>query len=361
MNIPYAFARITPSTSVRRVHRLPEGSVPRVVEGQIVKASDTLAVLDVASEHRTLRLAEGLGVETEEVEAYLLAQPGERVEEGDILAQRKGFLGLRERQVAAPIAGRIVSVENGVLLLEGERIRVEIEATMPGRVASVEPEAQAVIEATAAVIQLAWGRGELAWGTLKVMDGLPSLQTNAGRFNIDHRGAIVVIGSPLTAEFLEGAAAIRVKGVIAASLPARLLPALDGLDFPVGVTQGFGSVPMSGEVLRLFETYDGREAVLDMGESTDWRDRRPETIIPLSSQQREPARDRSGPGPLRTGQKVRVLQVPYFGKIGTIMGLPGEPRRLPSGLWAQGALVEIEDAEPGNGVFVPHANLEQLG
>src|SRR5690606_1994105 len=53
----HARARITPSTSFRRVHWLPRGSTPRVLENQIVKAADPLAIAEVASEHRIVDIA----------------------------------------------------------------------------------------------------------------------------------------------------------------------------------------------------------------------------------------------------------------------------------------------------------------
>ena len=356
----YARARITPSTSFRRVHWLPRGSTPRVLENQIVKAADPLAIAEVAGEHRIVDIAAALGVAPEQVEPLLVKRPGERIMVGDVLAQKPGFLGFRMRQVESPIDGRVIVVEDGKMLLEGKRIRTVVEATVPGRVISVDPESRIVVETTGAAVDLAWGQGGLSWGTLKVMDSAPGLETEAGRFNIDHRGAIVVIGSPLTEEFLRGAIEIRVKGLIAASLPASLLPLLNDAEFPVGVTQGFGRMAMSRTIFDLLSQHNGREVVLDTGESSDWRDRRPEIIIPLASQRRESVRDVRERRPLAAGQRVRVLQAPHTGKIGTVTSVPPEPRRLPSGVWAPGAVVEIEDMEPGKGVFVAFANLEQL-
>src|SRR5690606_37511875 len=101
----YARARITPSTSFRRVHWLPRGSTPRVLENQIVKAADTLAIAEVASEHRIVDIAAALGVTPEQVQPLLAKRPGERIMVGDVLAQKPGFLGFRMRQVESPIDG----------------------------------------------------------------------------------------------------------------------------------------------------------------------------------------------------------------------------------------------------------------
>lgn len=353
-------ARVTPTARIRRMHRMPAGSTPRVLEGQIVKATDTLAVAEVASEHRVVDVADVLNVEPDDAKTYIEKSPGDRVLEGDVLASKRGFLGFGQKTVESPVDGRILRIEEGKILLEGERIRLEVEATVPGRVASIVPDSHIVVETSGTAIQLAWGQGGLSWGALKVMDEIPSLETQPDRFNIDHRGALIVIGSPLTEDFLQAASDIRVKGVLAASVSASLLPMIEELDYPVGVTQGFGKYSMSQSVLDLLHQHNGQEAVLDAGDPSNWRERRAEIIIPLGSQQRASNRDAAANTPLQVGDRVRVLQTPYLGTIGTVASIPADPRRLPSGLWAPGAVVEIEQMAMGRGVFVPFANLERL-
>lgn len=355
----HSYARATTVTNIRRAHRLPEGSVPRVLVGQTVKTADTLAVAEVAREHRIIDLVEVLNVKAQRLARCLVKQAGDEVAEGEALAVKRGFLGLRRKRVLSPLDGWVVRIDGGQMLLEGERTRLEVQATAPGRVVEVEPGERVVIETTGGLLQLAWGRGGLAWGTLKVMDDEPKLVTEPARFNIDHRGAIVAIGSPLTEEFLRGAVDIRVKGIVAASARASLLPLLEKVDFPVGLTQGFGHLPMSARILRMLATYNGREIVLDTpGGRLDWRDKRPEVIIPLAQQQPVPAEEHLSALAYNVDQKVRILQAPYLGEIGTIAALPEGPRQLASGLWASGAIVETPS---GESIFVPFANLEYLG
>lgn len=360
MEAIYASARVTTVANIRRHYKLSRGFALKVIPGQTVHPTDTLAVALVALDHRILNLADALGVSPHHVEACLVKREGDPVEQGDVLATRRTLLGLRRRRVLSPIDGRVVRVENGQMLLEGLRTRIDVQATVPGKVVDLEAEEFVLVETTGAAIQVAWGYGSLAWGTLKVMDTMPSTSTDPSRFNIDHRGAIVAIGSPLTAEFLRSAMDIRVKGLIASSMHASLLPALAEVDFPIALTQGFGLLPMSERILGLLNTYNGREVALDMGMPGDWRERRPEIIIPLASQAQQKATPESSHGELRiaVGQRVRVLQPPYLGEIGTVADLPHAPQRLESGLWAHGVKVEMPSGEV---LFVPFANLEYLG
>ncbi len=360
MAMIYASARVTTIASIRRHYKLSRGFATKVIVGQTVHPAEVLAAALVALDHRILDLAKMLGVNPQRVTAYLTKREGDLVERGEVLATRRILLGLRRRRVLSPIDGRVLRVENGKMLLEGPRTRIEVQVTVPGKVVDLEAGEFVLVETTGAAIQVAWGHGSLAWGTLKVLDTTPATSTDPSRFTIDHRGAIVAIGSPLTAEFLRGAMDIRVKGLIASSMRASLLPLLANVDFPIALTQGFGLLPMSERILSLLNTYNGREVALDMGAEGDWRERRPEIIIPLASQAQQKAAPDLSRGKLRiaVGQKVRVLQPPYLGEIGTVMSLPDTPRRVESGLWVHGAEVQMPSGEV---LFVPFANLEYLG
>jgi hypothetical protein len=213
---------------------------------------------------------------------------------------------------------------------------------------------------------VAWGTGGLVWGTIKVMDTIPSFNTDLARFNIDHRGAIIAIGSPLTEQFLKEAIEIRVKGIIASSMHSSLAPAAEKAGFPIAITQGFGQIPMSERILGMLNQYNGRELSMDMGQSyvvRDSRENRPEIIIPVSggpvkSEERKPD-DRIEQHALTVGERVRILQNPYMGEIGTVTEIPQGPRQIESGLWLPGALIEV--AASNKPIFVPFANLQQLG
>jgi hypothetical protein len=221
-----------------------------------------------------------------------------------------------------------------------------------------DPTAYVVVESTGAVCQLMWGTGEVVWATLKMMD--PAAGENiAAQFNIDHRGAVVVTPEPLSEAFLKGAAEIAVRGVVAPSLSSALMPVVDRVEIPVGLTQGFGDMPMSGRVLDFLRNYNGREMAFNFGARPDSRRMRPEIIIPLTPQEQQ-VREAETPDrrpAYAVGQQVRVLQPPYRGLLGMIGALPENPHRLASGLWAPGAVVDLETGETA---FVPFANLEYL-
>lgn len=353
MNI-YSRSRVTTVTTIRRIRHMPRSAVPRVTLSQPVKPLDVVAVNELPGEFKLLRLTALLRANAPRAEAYLRRREGDQVAKGEVLAERR--LGLRRLRVISPIDGVVARVGSGQVLIEGQRRVEEVYASVPGRVVGVEPGRYVVVETTAALVQIAWGRGGLAWGTLRVMDQKPGLETRADRFTIDHRGAIIVIGSPLTEDFLTGAIDIRPRGLIAASMTSSLIPMVEKIEFPIGIVQGFGQFPMSERVLNLLNNYNGREIALDLESSVDWRDMRPEIIIPVTGQ--SAPEDRGGDQQdFMVGQKARVLQTPYFGEIGTITAIPAELMQSESGIWSPGAMVQVGAGET---IFVAFANLEYL-
>jgi len=350
----FARSRVTTVTTIRRTRRMPPSAVPTVTLSKPVKAQDVVAVNEIPGPLRIVRLADALRTDATKAESYLRRRLGDHVAKGEVLAERRR--GLRRLRVVAPIEGTIVHITHGQVLIEGERRTEEVYASVPGRVVMVESGKQVTIETVAALVQIAWGTGGLAWGTLRVMDAKPTLQADASRFNIDHRGAIVAIAAPLTEEFVKAAAEIRPKGLIAGSMPSSLIPKLRELDFPVGISQGFGQLAMTDRILNLLNTYNGREIALDMATSGDWRETRPEIIIPVTGQ--TAPEDRAADNQFRVGQKARILQKPPLGEIAAITALPSERKATESGLWLNGAMVQLPSGET---LFVPFANLEHLG
>lgn len=355
----YRVGHITEAAKLRRRHALPEGSTPRVSPADGVKATDTLAVIEVPRQHRVVAIWESLEIDQEVARAYLSVAVGDGVAEGDVLAARRSPLGLRRWRAVAPIAGRVVRIDRGRVFIEGERERVEVEACAPGRIVEVDPSAYVVVESIGAVCQLVWGTGEVVWATLKVMGEPPAGEDAAARFNIDHRGAVVATPQPLDEAFVKGAADIGVRGLVAPSMSSALLDTVADAEVPVGLTQGFGDAPMSERVLEFLSGYNGREMAFNFGARADSYRMPPEIIIPLTPQEQQDLKPKA---PDRrpayaVGQQVRVLQPPHRGLLGTINALPDNPHRLASGLWAPGAVVELET---GEAVFVPFANLEYL-
>ena len=90
---------------------------------------------------------------------------------------------------------------------------------------------------------------------------------------------------------------------------------------------------------------------------------RPEILIPLSEVQKEEARRRDASaseraaGMLEIGAPVRIIREPNFGSLGTVTGMPHEPRLLESESFARVVEVKLANGSP---VIVPRANVELI-
>jgi hypothetical protein len=334
--------------------RLGEVIVPN---GRLVKATEVVARAVVPQEHRFVNVAKLLRVRPDRIERYLLKGVGDEVEEGEPLAGRRALLGLRRIRVSSPVTGRVQAIVGGRVLLEGAPEVVEVLASIPGRVAHVETDRGAIVEAHGALVQLAWGRGGLEWGVLKVMAPDEQGQADPEAFNIDHHNAIVAVNAPLNEPYLRAADERRVRAIIAPSADVTLLPVMEELRYPIALTQGFGDMRMSGGILSLLQANNGREIALDAATPARWRAERPEIIIPLAAPG-EPLPTYVAGEPLEIGQRVRILASPYLGEVGEVVELPPRERRLDSGLWLRGAEVRLSSRQV---VFVPLENLEHLG
>jgi len=357
MSYTQSYARVTPMTLVRRLRVLPRPGAVLIPTGRLVKANEVIARAAVPSEHRFVNVARLLRVPPDRLERYLLKNIGDTVKQGEPLAGRRVLLGLRRIRVASPMDGVVKAVTGGRVLLEGEPEVVEVQASVPGRVAGIERDRGATIETHGALIQIAWGRGGVVWGVLKMMAPDAEGCADPGAFNIDHHNAIVAINAPLNEPFLRSAGEKRIRAIIAPSADAALLPVLEEALCPVALTQGFGDMLMSSAILDILRANNGREIALDAAPPERWRASRPEIIIPLPAPS-EPVAPYVPGEPLQVGQRVRILASPYLGEIGEVVDLPPGEQCLESGLWLPGADVRLPSKEI---VFVPFTNLEHLG
>jgi hypothetical protein len=346
---------------IRRERTLPRPGDVLKRPGQTVGALDVVARARVPQDHHIIDVARQLRVSPEHVNRYILKRPGESVDEGEPIAARRGAAGLRRIVARSPIEGEVVDSGRGIVVLEGEPQLIEVKASMSGVVVDVIPSLGVVIEMEGARVKLAWGRGELGFSELATLDpdedGLPNPATLD---EMEHRGLIVAVPAPLTAPFLQMAAEANVAAVVGASMDAELVPLVEDLGLTVAVSEGFGFLQMSGDVVELLKANAGRQLTLDPGAMEGWRVSRPEIIIRLDDGATPPGNPAPAErtGFLEAGQRVRVLRGPHRGAIVRVVTLPEWPRHLPSGLASTGAEVQINDDEVA---FVPFANLEHLG
>jgi hypothetical protein len=341
---------ILPLTSIRRARALPVDGKVTVRVGQNVSASDVVAQARVAAGHLVLDIRRGLKIaQVSAAERCIVRQPGDRLEKGDVIAESGGLFS---RIVRAPADGDLVAVNAGQVLLRVRRTTLEVRAGFNGTVVDLIPERGAVIETNGALIQGVWGNGRVDGGLLLVVAGSPEAEFTSKDIDVSMRGAVVLAGHCSSADALQVADELPLRGLILASMTANLIPAANSVKFPILVVEGFGNIPYNDPAYILLTTSEKRDISLNAGFDPSAGER-PELVIPLPA---------TGQGLQETayfeaGQTVRIQGAPYTGKTGTIQQLRQGLFTLPNGLKVQAADVRLDKDTL---VTVPLANLEVL-
>jgi hypothetical protein len=344
---------IAPLITIRRERLLPVRGQVLVRPGEVVGPADVVARCQVPGEIRVVDVGRALKIRRERVDRYLRKAVDDPVQAGEVLAAPRGLLG-RLRSCRAPVDGQVLAARNGLILIEGMPVDFELRAHMKGQITNIMPDRGVVISTVGTLIQGVWGSGGEAEGVLKMLVDSPQKPLRARSIDVSCHGTLVVGGRILDEQTFEQAIEAKVRGIIAGSANADLRPALEALPFPVMLSEGFGTLPMSQHVFSLLNSNMGREAILNADTQTRWDVKRPEVIIPLRSEE-EKTPEEHGPMPLEVGMHVRVARAPHRGAFGTVTRLPALPQTVESGARLPVAEVDLEDEGP---VLIPLANLE---
>jgi hypothetical protein len=349
--------QVTSLTVIKRERLLPVRGEVLTSMGARVEPIDVVARASLGGDLHVVDVGKSLSVKSENLDKYLLKAVGDTVEEGEAIAAKGGGLIPLRRVCRSPVAGRIVAIGSGRVVLESRAKTFELHAHFRGTVVSVMPSLGVVIKTVGALVQGVWGAGGEAQGVLKMLAEDPTEKLVAEAIDIGCHGSIIVGGSSVDEEALERAEQMQVRGLVVGSIGADWGERASDLPFPVIATEGMGQVPMASAVFELLRSNAGREASISGVTRLRWGTVRPEIIIPLQRRGATPPPQQLG-GALEIGAQVRVIRQPYLGSVGQVVSLPSQPRVVNSGARLRGAEVELEGKER---VFVPYANLELIG
>ena len=403
---------VSRSGTWRRRRVLPIQGDVLVSVGQSVAARDVVARTLMPGDATPVNLAKRLGVSAGDLVRSLLKQLGDRVELGEPLARTKGFFGYFQTDVPSPVAGVIESVSKvtGMVVFRGEPLAVQVQSYVSGRIVEVIPNEGVVVETEAALIQGIFGVGGEAYGTLRVVAKSPAEDLTDAHITSDLKGCIVIGGRRMTGAAVRKAIEVGAAAVVAGGIDDQDLREILGYDLGVAVTgneklgttiivtEGFGDIAMARRTFELLKMHEGREASVNGTTQIRAGVMRPEILIPLSdaapveqpssfnrvgnaprgdeqnsderhstrgalptrineSEQLQKNTNEREAGSLEIGAPVRIIREPNFGSIGTVTGMPHEPRLLESESFARVVEVKLANGSPA---IVPRANVELI-
>ncbi|MFW5771717.1 MAG: hypothetical protein ACOCZH_00235 [Phototrophicaceae bacterium] len=343
-------------TIFRREAMLPEealGTV-RVTEGKRVDIRDIVANGVIPARYVVMDALDYFGLRNaDKLEDLLLVGVGDVVDVNQVIA---GKSKTRGRRLQSPVKGIVSRIDEGRIIIQEMPEVTDVEAGVRGRVVHVEPGRGVIIEAVGAQTQGVWGNGRRVIATLRVEpeDGLENIRADA--LEQRYAGTVVLTRRPLTVQGLETMIDQSFSGVIAPSMDASLIGRALKARGAVLLTEGFGSIRMSGTIFRLLQDMEGQAVTVDAYTPSQWQTRTPEVIVNVRSEKEPPPPNIMLT--LRVGMSVRVTREPYLGLTGQVLELPSSPVLLPNGLRVPCARVELVSGEKAD---VPVADLEVMG
>ena len=352
------------------VRMLPIIGDVMVEVGDIVSADKIVAATYMPGDVYPLNMANLLAVPPKDVASLMLRQEGEKVEEGEPIAETAGLFGKFKKKYNSPNSGTIETVSDvtGQVILRGPDIPVEVKAYVSGTVTQLNPEIGCTIEVDVAFIQGIFGIGGETCGPIKFAVENCEETLTANHISGDMKGGVVIGGARLTVDAIEAARKIGVVALIGGGMDDQDLKKFLGYDLGVAitgsekkgitviVTEGFGDIAMAKRTFDLLKRFEGQEASVNGATQIRAGVMRPEIIIPLEAGESEEEPEHAG-GYLEIGKTLRVIRDPYFGMLGTVKALPSEPHVLGSGSKARVLEVELNS---GESVIVPRANVELI-
>jgi hypothetical protein len=367
--------RVSARTTIDKLRRLPLKGTVLVKQGDRVTPDTVVARTELPGLMQTVKLAEKMGVEPDELKPLLRVQVGDRIEKGTLLAQSKGLFGMFKAEERAQVEGtlELISEQTGHLGIRQAPTPIEKDAYVNGVIKQVIPDEGVVVECEGALVQGIFGVGGERRGTIVVVAGSPAEPLTDALIKPEHRGKIVVGGSNVTLATMKKAEETGVLGIVVGGVIDRELieylrgalkdPAFDigvaitgtePISFTLVVTEGFGVIGMAERTFQLLKSLDGKVCSINGATQIRAGVIRPEVIVPLEGAA-PAARQMAESGELKAGTPIRVIREPYFGLLGTVTGLPAELTQVQSETWVRVLTAKLAD---GRDVTVPRANVE---
>jgi hypothetical protein len=360
--------RVARLTHIVRERRLPLKGNVMVSKGDTVKAEQVVARTELPGNVHPVNCAGQLGILPADIQEALVIKTGSNIKKDEVIAISKSFFGLFKSTCISPIDGVLENASpiTGQLILREPPMPVEVLAYLDGTVSKVFEDEGIEVETSGAIIQGIFGIGGERHGRIKMLVSSPDQTLDEDGITGDLSGCIAVGGGRLTLDGFKKAMAAGAVAVVTGCFKNVHLKGLLGYELGVAITgqediattliltEGFGDIAMANRTFELLRENDGRGASVSGATQIRAGVIRPEVIIP--SDQKAPDKDiEKAVKGLEIGDQLRVIRQPWFGKIGTVTGLPAELRQMESGAKVRVLELKLDDGEK---IILPRANVE---
>ena len=364
--------RVSEQAIITKQRMLPILGQVTVKRGDIVSATQVVAVTHLPGNVQLINIAHQLGIEPSEVHGRLRVKIGDNVSEGQVLAENVGLFGLIRTQVTSKSSGTIESISavTGQLILREPPKPLEVNSYITGIVTKVYDMEGVEIMTEGALIQGIIGVGGERHGRIKNLAHSPDAELKPGDIGEDCAGCVIIGGRRASLETYRRAEAVGASGLVVGSFNDSDLGAILGYDLGIAITggenhlkttlimtEGFGDLTMAQRTYELLASLEGKEASISGATQIRAGVIRPEIIVANTDDTEIDESKSNSTTETAIGAKVRIIRQPFFGEIATIAALPSEPQVVESG-----AVVRVMEVTLANGNkhVLPRANVELI-
>jgi hypothetical protein len=181
-------------------------------KGEKLKEGEVLGQLIQKGEVKEYNLAKILKVSPKKVKKFLLSSLGSKVNQDQIVGEKKGFFG--SQLFRSPVNGIIDSLtETGILKIRLTGEKIDIPMPVTGEVKEITEEA-AVIEFSALVLKGEKGFGGEEWGILQLI-GDQKKKNDLADLNREVKGGILVMAGSVPQALIHKTEALGGLGIVA--------------------------------------------------------------------------------------------------------------------------------------------------
>lgn len=320
---------------------IPGVGTPLVKVGDSVTPADIIARYEASSGQRLVKLASSLKVNSRVVHKYLTKRIGDRVYRGEVLASKRGFLGMSKKVVTSPADGILESLlSDGSVMIKFLPTPRKLAAAVLGTVQVVIPHSITIQTQVAKVYGFA-GAGILREGIIRMI-AKPNEFILPTQINPSYQGEILVGGATIARATIEKAVTLGVKGLIVGGMNYRDFLSL-GAESDVGITiiltEGFGVKPMGVDIFNFLKNKSDQFAFLS--------GRSKQITFPLVESGHEEKKSFSAWRKMNEGDRVNLLFTSHEVSLGVITSFSDEAN----------SLVRVR-LDSGQEIEVPSTNLQ---
>ncbi len=375
-NMTHAYTpglRVAERTRVTSQRTLPLLGDVIVRNGDTLKAEDVVAKTYLPGKVHAVNAVNRLGIQPKDLKQYMVKKEGDAVQKDEVIAETKPWIKMLKSVLLSPITGTIetVSTVTGQILFREPPKPIQVFAYIDGTVIEVMEKEGVVMETVGTFIQGIFGVGGEVVGELAFAVDKPGDILTSEHIQPAYKDKIVVGGSFIEHDVIDKAKRIGIKGIIVGGFDDKDLKKLLGYDLGVAITgsenvgitliitEGFGKIPMTQRTFDLLKSRSGAKTSINGATQIRAGVVRPEIIIPYKTLGKTAKEEMDKPidRGMEVGDLVRIIRVPYFGKIGKIKALPFSPQKIETEAMVRILEVEFPD---GSTAIVPRTNVEMI-